>query len=110
MGCAGMPPEPAVFQAGFVDPAEGWELLKEPPENREYLLSQSDQFDRRKRFREAWFGIGTDKLIVCAYRYPNSHRCRDAGDYDVFHRTSSGWEQGDGTGLEHIMSCHEPIR
>jgi len=108
--CATVNNEQALFDACFLDRSEGWELLAEPPSNRDELLSNAFLFsDRRERFREAWFGIGEDRLAACAYR-TRSRGCKDVGDYAMFQRVDSEWEQGDANGLEHIILCHERIR
>jgi hypothetical protein len=101
--------EQALFDACFIDQSEGWEILAKPPSNRDELLSKESPFTgRREKFREAWFGIGVNQLAVCAYRN-HSRGCKDVGDYMIFRRVKSGWEQGDGSGLDHIILC-DPIR
>jgi hypothetical protein len=108
--CATVTDEQTLFEACFLDQSEGWEPLAEPPSNRDELLSKAFLFaDGRETFREAWFGIGDDRLAACAYR-ARSRGCEDAGDYVMFRRVNSEWEQGDANGLDHIILCHERIR
>jgi HAMP domain-containing protein len=86
-----------------------WSLLESAPLNRDELLAlqigkdsiREELFEGKVVFREAWFEMGEDNLLVCAYRL-RSNSCSEVGDYVSFTRERSRWSANPPT---HLKVC-----
>jgi hypothetical protein len=91
-----------------------WTLVEVAPLNREKLLAlelgrdsvRKQLFEGKVKFREAWFEMGEDDLLVCAYRL-SSNSCSEVGDYVSLKRRGSVWSANSPT---HIKICDPLIR
>jgi hypothetical protein len=102
-----------------VDATTGWEIVQVPVDLRQSLLALVDESSElrvpvqfRGRYREAWFGVGSNwqTLVACRFK-PHSQTCAEAATIETFWRVEGIWTNDTPEGeLLEVMTCHERAR